>query len=113
MAGEKRALTFPIMEENKCGRSAQISNGIKFTEQGSVHVQVSAPDAAHWTLAVTDTGSGIPVTQIEEQLFENLDDQSRNGIVSSKELLESYGGESSVEYKESVGSTCDITIPVR
>src|SRR3972149_2288877 len=37
-----------------------VTNSLKFTEEGSICVDISRPDAGHWRLAVTDTGIGIP-----------------------------------------------------
>ena len=36
-----------------------VGNAIKFTEHGTIDVQIARPDAEHWSLQVTDTGRGI------------------------------------------------------
>src|SRR5258706_163498 len=45
-----------------------VSNAIKFTESGSVHMRIFLPDKEHWALQVTDTGIGIP-QEAQAQVF--------------------------------------------
>ena len=62
----------PILPETLIGDSARlqqilvnlVNNSVKFTTEGSVHVQLSKLDTRQWEITVTDTGQGIP----EEEL---------------------------------------------
>ena len=38
-----------------------VTNGIKFTNEGQIHVQLYKPTASIWAIEVADTGIGIPV----------------------------------------------------
>ena len=46
-----------------------VGNAIKFTKEGTVHVDACRPDADHWTLEVSDTGCGIPA-EAQSHIFE-------------------------------------------
>ena len=46
-----------------------VGNAIKFTEHGSVRVQIARLDVEHWLLQVTDTGRGI-APEDQARLFE-------------------------------------------
>ena len=46
-----------------------VGNAIKFTEHGTIAVQIARPDADHWMLQVTDTGRGIALDD-QARLFE-------------------------------------------
>ncbi len=37
-----------------------VSNAIKFTEKGEVHINLCGADPTHWAMQVSDTGVGIP-----------------------------------------------------
>jgi signal transduction histidine kinase len=41
-----------------------VNNGIKFTEQGTVHVRLFCPYPGRWGIEVSDTGSGIPELEL-------------------------------------------------
>src|SRR5215469_11591536 len=109
-----------------------ISNGIKFTSQGEVVVQVkvvSAPTHAGngsepWLLQffVRDTGIGIPVDRLA-RLFKSFSQADASttrqyggtglGLAISKRLVELMGGKMWVESVPQKGSTFQFTLPLK
>ena len=41
-----------------------VNNGVKFTDQGTVHVRLFCPSENRWGMEVSDTGSGIPGSEL-------------------------------------------------
>ncbi len=85
-----------------------VNNAVKFTQEGSVHVQLSKLDAEQWGITVTDTGQGIP----EEELpyifdtFRQVEGTTTRvhggfglGLSIVKQLVTLMGGKISVESK--------------
>ena len=101
-----------------------IGNAIKFTEQGSVKVQVSVKrltrDEAIFQFTIADTGIGIP-GQSQPYIFESFSqaglDISRRfggtglGLAICNQLLQLQGGSISVASVEGKGSTFSFEIP--
>lgn len=97
-------------------------NAIKFTEQGSVQVEVWTEQNNHQELlhfSVTDTGVGIADDQIERifQPFEQLQDVVTRteggaglGLAISAELVAHMGGEIQVASELNVGSKFTLSI---
>ena len=100
-----------------------ISNALKFTERGEVHV------SAHYdsrerriTFAVSDTGIGIE-KEYEERIFEEffqiqgrLQKKAKGtglGLPLSRKLAELLGGEVWVESEPGRGSTFFLSLPAR
>ena len=97
-----------------------ITNGLKFTTQGSVTVSVQrTADKVNWTVA--DTGIGIP----EESVGRIFDDfyQVENpsqaptkgtglGLSISRKLADLIGGVLSVKSRPGAGSSFSLSIPV-
>ncbi|HVU23257.1 MAG TPA: ATP-binding protein [Opitutus sp.] len=106
-----------------------IGNALKFTERGSVTVQLScsrgdpveagARRAARLFFAVTDTGVGIPAEKLALlfQPFMQVDSSARRrregtglGLLISKRLCELMGGTVSVESRPGEGSTFRFSV---
>ena len=98
-----------------------VGNAIKFTEAGEVSVSV-ALDETTFEIAVTDTGSGIPVDQ-QQKIFEEfhqVDSSSTRhkggtglGLAISKRIVELHGGRIWVESEPGRGSSFRFVIPIQ
>lgn len=98
-----------------------VSNAIKFTQEGTVHVRLFRPDMKHWALQVTDTGIGIP-QQEQAYIFEpfrQVDGSSKSdsagtglGLSIVKQLTVLMGGHILLESTEGKGSTFTIHLPL-
>jgi PAS domain S-box-containing protein len=102
-----------------------LGNAVKFTERGSIHLQVTVERRAQdelWLSAdVTDTGVGIAAEEMT-QLFRPFL-QTRSGLMShtgtglglaiSKEFVGLMGGELSVSSQVGAGSTFHFEVPVQ
>lgn len=124
----------PAIVNGDHGRVRQIlvnlvGNALKFTEHGSVSVQLSCSRgeptndgtqrSARLFFAVTDTGVGIPPEKLALlfQPFSQVDAKSRRrrdgtglGLLISKRLCELMGGTISVESKPGEGSTFRFSV---
>lgn len=100
-----------------------ISNALKFTERGDIHVSAHHDSRAQRvTFAVADTGIGI-AAQDRERIFEeftqvdgNLQKRSKGtglGLPLSRQLAELLGGEVWVDSEPGRGSTFFLSIPLR
>jgi signal transduction histidine kinase len=97
------------------------ANAVKFTEHGSVTIAATAADG--WiTLAVTDTGVGIPpdaLAYIFDEFRQADSSTTRRyggtglGLAISKRLVGLHGGRLWVDSTIGVGSTFRFTLPVR
>lgn len=98
-----------------------LGNGIKFTEQGSVHLKVKQGANDQLRFEVVDTGVGIS-KQGQDKLFgafSQVDGSSSRGfggtglgLAISRQLVELMGGEIAVESEEHKGSTFYFTLPI-
>jgi signal transduction histidine kinase len=98
-----------------------ISNALKFTERGSVHVRAAEGPDDTVVFDVTDTGIGI-APQDQERLFQEFGQvpnplQARVrgtglGLSLSKRLAELLGGSVGVTSVPGVGSTFSVVVPV-
>jgi PAS domain S-box-containing protein len=98
-----------------------VSNAIKFTERGSVTLNLKMEDS-HLVVDVTDTGIGIrreDIPIVFEQ-FRQVDGSmtrkaggSGLGLPISKKLVELHGGDMWVVSEPGKGSTFSFTIPKR
>jgi len=104
-----------------------LSNAVKFTARGSIHLRVSAEDG-HVTISVQDTRTdnvrrmGLPREE-REQIFSNLTSEyageagiptgSGLELAISKQVVEKLGGQIWMESEEGIGSTLTFTLPVR
>ncbi|MFO1163510.1 MAG: ATP-binding protein [Reyranellaceae bacterium] len=91
-----------------------LSNAVKYTESGSVFLRTSASegedDEVRITLAVEDTGPGIPEQRLPH-LFEPFDRAGRRdatglglGLSVSRRIAERMGGSLAAENREEAGS---------
>jgi PAS domain S-box-containing protein len=103
-----------------------ISNGLKFTDKGSVTISASLQEKAEdlYTVrfSITDTGIGIEEDKIDDIFNPFLQADSSTsrkyggtglGLSIVKNLVELQGGEISVTSKSGEGTTFDILLPFR
>jgi PAS domain S-box-containing protein len=100
------------------------SNAIKFTNFGSVVVNINAisraPEKVIMSFEVADTGIGIPKEKIET-VFDSFAQAHSNlkyggtglGLTISKRLTEMQGGNINVVSKPGIGSTFTVVIPYK
>lgn len=96
-------------------------NAVKFTDAGSVKVDLLKPDHSHWAIRVTDTGIGIP-REHRESIFEpfrQVDESIAReyggvglGLSIVKRLTSSMKGTIRVESDPGKGSTFTVTLPL-
>jgi len=118
----------PNMPETLTGDSARlqqilvnlVNNAVKFTEQGTIHVQLSKLDDHNWGISVSDTGKGIPKDEIQHifDAFRQVEGTTTRvhggfglGLSIVKQLVNLMGGNVSVESEVGQGSTFSITLP--
>lgn len=104
-----------------------INNAIKFTEKGSVSIEITTlksadPEQILVKTMVTDTGIGVREEQLSKlfQNFEQLDASNTRkyggtglGLAISRKLAQMMGGEIGVESKYGSGSTFWFVIPFK
>lgn len=93
-------------------------NGLKFTEKGSVHLQIKQAQE-QIRFSVIDTGIGIPHDKLKS-IFESFTQAHSSdtrkyggtglGLSISKELIELMGGHISIESEVGSGTTFSFTI---
>jgi len=96
-----------------------ISNGIKFRQQESPHVHLSATQAKNgWVFAVRDNGSGIDPRDLERLfvVFQRLHTREPYpkpgvGLAMCKKIIERHGGRIWCESELGQGTTFFFTIP--
>jgi signal transduction histidine kinase len=98
-----------------------VGNAIKFTDKGEVAIRASATNGA-FTVAVCDTGPGIPVAD-QAKIFEEFQQADSSitrkkggtglGLSIAKRIIEMHGGRIWVESEPGKGSTFHFTVPVR
>lgn len=98
-----------------------VGNAIKFTEAGRVKVNVYRPDEAHWAIAVSDTGPGIPQDAHAYifEAFRQVDGSATRkhagsglGLSIVKQLAELMGGQVQLTSEVGSGSTFTIVLPL-
>ena len=99
-----------------------LSNAFKFTESGEVRLTVGAEGSDWVSLAVSDTGPGIPASQRNDifEAFQQADGTiSRRyggtglGLTISESLAQLLGGSLALESVEGEGTTVTLTLPVK
>ncbi|MBN1456650.1 MAG: response regulator, partial [Sedimentisphaerales bacterium] len=101
-----------------------IGNAVKFTEQGHVHLKVTAENKDNVPFVrfeIEDTGIGIPKEK-QEAIFSSFTQVDASnarkyggaglGLAITKQLVELLGGELSLTSTEGVGSVFTLTLPV-
>jgi signal transduction histidine kinase/HAMP domain-containing protein len=98
---------------------ALLSNAVKFTDKGSIHLSVTARDGLV-TVSVKDTGMGIPKEELDRVFsdaphgeLEGDRDAPGFGLAISKRVVERLGGQIWVDSVETIGSTFTFTLPIR
>jgi signal transduction histidine kinase len=98
-----------------------VSNSVKFTEKGGIHIRILRSDKDRWTIEVTDTGSGIPDQEIPRifetfRQFESFTTRQHGGfglgLSIVKQLVELMNGEITVKSELDKGSTFTVTLPL-
>lgn len=100
---------------------ALITNAIRYTDAGGSITISSKRNDSTVTVAIQDTGIGIPADSIDRvfERFYRVDSaRTRNkggsglGLSIAKWIAESHGGTITVSSTESVGSTFSVTLPL-
>jgi PAS domain S-box-containing protein len=98
-----------------------INNAVKFTDKGSITMNIYRADRRCWKLEVTDTGIGIPEDELPNifEAFRQVDSSATRkhggfglGLTIVKQLSELMGGEVLVKSVVGVGSTFTVTLPL-
>jgi signal transduction histidine kinase len=66
------------------------------------------------SLAITDTGTGMPAEKLEQIFTPFFTDKNRGtglGLAITKNIVEQHGGDIAVESEEGVGTTFTVTLP--
>ncbi|NNK46005.1 MAG: hypothetical protein HKP43_05185 [Altererythrobacter sp.] len=100
-----------------------VSNSVKFTQSGTVTIEVRPPQAAeaNWTFVVSDTGIGIDQKRIE-QIFEPFDTSGTDslgrsvgaglGLSITRDIVDAMGGQITVESNPGPGTSFTIELPL-
>jgi two-component system capsular synthesis sensor histidine kinase RcsC len=99
-----------------------VSNAIKFTDQGSVHVGIDRANDKHWTLQVSDTGCGIS-DQAQRYVFDPFRQMQGTpmrqlggvglGLSLVRHLVTLMEGELTLDSREGQGSTFTVILPLK
>src|SRR5690606_3146022 len=95
-----------------------LSNALKFTDRGSIRVTAGPCPDRRLRVAVEDTGSGISLAD-QAHIFDRFWQARKSrrggaglGLAICKSIVESHGGEITVQSQEGQGTTFEFTIPV-
>jgi PAS domain S-box-containing protein len=99
-----------------------VSNAAKFTDQGTVKVQIYQSDENYWAIKVSDTGCGIPAEaqsyifepfrQVEEVATRKQHTGSGLGLSIVKQLTAFMGGRVTLTSEVGQGSTFTVLLPL-
>jgi PAS domain S-box-containing protein len=98
-----------------------VNNAVKFTDQGSIHVKLFYPSQYKWGIEVSDTGRGIPESEIPYifDTFRQVEGTATRihggfglGLSIVRQLVNLMGGEIKVQSKLEEGTTFIITLPL-
>ena len=98
-----------------------VGNAIKFTDTGEVRITATAMNG-HFTVAVTDTGPGIPPEELKRvfEQFHQIDNSNTKakggtglGLAIAKQIVEMHGGRIWVKSTLGQGATFQMQLPIR
>jgi len=98
-----------------------VNNAVKFTDQGSIRVRLFHPNANKWGIVVSDTGAGIPQSELPYifETFRQVDGAATRvhggfglGLSIVRQLVNIMNGEIEVQSKLGKGTTFIITLPL-
>ena len=98
-----------------------VNNSIKFTDRGSVHVKLFHPSQHKWGIEVSDTGQGIPESEIVHifDTFRQVEGTATRvhggfglGLSIVKQLINLMIGDIKVQSKLGEGTAFIITLPL-
>jgi signal transduction histidine kinase/CheY-like chemotaxis protein len=98
-----------------------VGNAVKFTERGSVRIEVSRQQASRVKISVIDSGIGISAEQLDRlfQRFTQADSSTTRryggtglGLAISKTLAELMGGTIEAKSAPGQGSTFSVILPL-
>jgi len=98
-----------------------VNNAIKFTEQGAIRVRLFRSNGNRWGILVSDTGAGIPQSEIPYifDTFRQVDGAATRvhggfglGLSIVRQLVNMMNGKIEVESTVGRGSTFIITLPL-
>lgn len=98
-----------------------VTNAIKYTEKGSIHIEIYPEEGQRWGIKITDTGIGIPA-EVQPYIFEPFrqvhkdDSYARSGIGLGLsivfELVTLMNGTITLSSVVGQGSTFTVTLPI-
>jgi signal transduction histidine kinase len=98
-----------------------VNNSIKFTDQGAIHVKLFYPYENKWGIEVSDTGMGIPDTELPYvfDTFRQVEGTATRvhggfglGLSIVKQLVTLMNGEIKVRSIMGEGTTFIVTLPL-
>jgi signal transduction histidine kinase len=98
-----------------------VNNGVKFTDRGSIHVRLFCPSETRWGIEVSDTGRGIPESELPHifDTFRQVEGGATRvhggfglGLSIVRQLVNLMNGDVKVNSKVDEGTTFTITLPL-